>query len=248
VNLYVYTYAPWFAYLWVPLTYLPRELVETAWLSLMLGCVGWLTYPLLHSWTGALLAMLIVPQVIEYAWIGNVDPLMLVGLALVRTRGGPVLVGFAASLKITPIAFAVHYVLRGEWKRAAVAVAIAVALWAPIFLFDLSVYGQIGTLLMTTPYSLLQFGPLVWIVGNALALGAIGILAVRRRRFALVASAAAAMLANPRMSLYAVGFFLIPARAAICHMPLDLAPSWGSRRGDDRRDPRGGDRCSASRL
>ena len=208
-----YTYSPWFAYVWVPLTYLPRGLVEAAWLVVLLGCVAWLTYPLVSSFTGLLTALLIGPQVMEYAWIGNVDTLMLAGLALLHTRVGPILVGLAASLKITPIAFVAYYVLRREWGKAGLAIGVAVAMWALVFAFDLSAFGEAGYD-ATTPWSLMNYGPVAWLVGTGLIIGAVSVIALRDRRYVLLACAVAAMLGNPRLNLYNIGYLLVPARMA----------------------------------
>ena len=217
-----YTYSPWFAYLWVPLTYLPRGLVEAAWLVVLLGCVAWLTYPLLSSFTGLLTALLIGPQVMEYAWIGNVDALMLAGLALLHTRAGPILVGLAASLKITPIAFVAYYVLRREWGKAGLALGTAGALWVPVFTFDLSAFGEAGYD-ATTPYSLMNFGLVPWLIGTALVVGAVGVVALRDRRYGLLACAVAAMLGNPRLNLYNVGYLFVPARIHVADVEDDRA-------------------------
>ena len=206
-------YSPWFAYLWVPLTYLPRGLVEGVWLIVLLGCVVWLAYPLLSSFTGLLAALFIVPQVTEYAWIGNVDALMLAALALLHTRAGPVLVGLAASLKISPIAFVAYYLLRREWGKAALSSGVAVALWMPAFLFDMSAFGESGYG-GVTPWSLMNYGLMPWLLGNGLIIATIGIIGLRDRRFVLLACAVAAMLGNPRLNLYSVGYLLVPARIA----------------------------------
>lgn len=212
MDVQVYTYAPWFAYLWVPLTLLPHALVEAVWLALLLASVAWLAYPLFRSVAGTLLGLLIVPQMVEYAWIGNVDALMLVALALLRTRAGPVLVGIAASLKITPIAFVAYYVVRREWSRAAVAVGMAAVLWAPALLFDLSKFGAPLHAVDPDIYSLSALGVLPWLASNAVILGGLALLALRDHRFVLLAAAVAAMLGNPRMTMYAVGYLVIPSR------------------------------------
>lgn len=206
-----YTYAPWFAYLWVPLTFLDRHLVETVWLAILVVSVLWLALPLVGSYAGIVLALLLVPQMLEYAWIGNVDAVMLVGLATTHTRVGPLFVGLAASLKITPIVFVAVYVARGEWTRAVFATAVALALWLPAFAFDVSAFGQAGYD-VTTPYSLMVFGPVAWAVGVGTLVGAVVVAAIRDRRYVLLASAVAAMLFNPRLNLYNLGYLIVPAR------------------------------------
>jgi hypothetical protein len=207
-----YQYSPWFAYVWVPLTYLPRDLITWIWLALLMGCVAWLAYPLLRSYLGILFAMLVIPQVMEYAWIGNVDALMLVALTFMNRRAGPVLVGLAASLKITPIAFVLVYLLRREWRKAAVASGVAAILSLPIAAFDLSGV-NVGSGM--TPYSLWASGPLL---GTLSAVGLAGVCAYmiwRDRSLGGVAAALIAMFANPRVNLYNIGYLLVPAHTAV---------------------------------
>jgi len=51
----VFRYSPWFAGLWVPLTYLPRPVVDVAWSVLMLGAAFAAVLPILarFGWRGA---------------------------------------------------------------------------------------------------------------------------------------------------------------------------------------------------
>jgi hypothetical protein len=206
-----YQYSPWFAFLWIPLTYLPRDLVTWTWLLILAASVVWLALPLLRSYAGLLLAMLVIPQVMEYAWIGNVDALMLLALTLLNRRIGPVVVGLAASLKITPIAFVLVYLVRREWVKAGVSCLVAAIFSAPILLFDLSAV-NVGTGM--TPYSLWGAGPIVGAVTTtALVLGC-AYFVWRDRSLASVASAVVAMLGNPRVNLYNIGYLLVPAHTA----------------------------------
>jgi hypothetical protein len=153
-----------------------------------------------------MLAALIVPQMLEYAWLGNVDPLVLAALALHRSRAGPLLVGVAASLKIAPIAFVVTYIVAREWNRAAIAVAVAAALWLPALAFDLSLWNT-----SLTPYSPMSVSLAAGIAWAAiLALAAL----LSARRHPALASSLLALALIPRLHLYSVGILVIPARDA----------------------------------
>lgn len=132
----LYRYAPWFAYLWVPLTYLPHPLVMALWAA-VLACAGlWLIRPL---WTpaGVALALLCFPDLLRVTSTGNVQPLLLAGIAYgLTSRWGPLILGAAASLKGWPLAFALWW-----WdRRVLYAVAVAAVLIAPVALYDLSAY------------------------------------------------------------------------------------------------------------
>ena len=202
----LYRYAPWFAYAWVPITYLPKGAVLLGWMVLCLGAAIASCAPLL--WRGpagwAALALLL-PFQLEGAAFGNVQPLLvLVLLWSVERRSGPVWVALAASLKVTPIVLAVVYAGRGEWRRAAIAAGLTAVLAVPMLAFDLSGYStDIGAGQM----SLLTISPLLWGLGVAVALGAAWILA--RTRYAWVAGAVALMVALPRFLLYEIGFALV---------------------------------------
>jgi Glycosyltransferase family 87 len=202
-----YRYSPWFAALFVPLRTLPREAVEVAWVTIGLCVVAWLAWPLRRTPTGLMLAALIVPQMLEYAWLGNVDPLVLAALALNRSRAGPLLVGVAASLKIAPIAFVVTYIVAREWKRAAIALLVAAALWLPALAFDLSLWNT-----SLTPYSPMSVSLAAGIAWAAiLALAAL----LSARRHPALASSLLVLALTPRLHLYSAGILVIPARDAL---------------------------------
>jgi hypothetical protein len=132
----LYRYAPWFAYLWVPLTYLPHAVVMTLWAAVLAAAALWLIRPI---WTpaGVALALLCFPDLLRVTSTGNVQPLLLAVIAYgLTSRWGPLLIGAMSSLKGWPLAFALWW-----WDRRLIyAAAIAVALVAPIVLFDMSAY------------------------------------------------------------------------------------------------------------
>jgi hypothetical protein len=138
----VYRYAPWFAWAWVPLTYLPRALVETAWsLVLILATVAALR-PLMRPTAASIgTAALIGSMLIWATSVGNVQPLMVAVLVHgIDRRSGPLWVGIAASLKAVPIVYVLLYLGRREWSRVLATLAVAALLAAPLLITPLGNY------------------------------------------------------------------------------------------------------------
>jgi hypothetical protein len=138
----LYRYAPWFAFAWIPLTYLPMEAVASAWVGLMVAAALISTVPLLRMGpTGWAAFAFFLPLQLQGAVFGNVQPLLVLALMWgVNRRSGPIWIALCASLKATPIVLALVYAGRGEWRRAAIAGALTAVLVAPMLLFDLSGY------------------------------------------------------------------------------------------------------------
>ncbi len=156
---FVYRYAPWFAFVWVPFTHLPRLPVEVAWALVLLAATGLAMYHLRRSVAELCLALLLGALLFRTAGWANVQPLVVLSLIyLLPTRAGPWAVGVTASLKVLPILLVAVYVWRREWGAAAIALGVAALLWAPILFFDLSAYPASrglnlydATLLMAVP-------------------------------------------------------------------------------------------------
>jgi len=204
----LFRYAPWFAYAWVPLTFLPRELVTAGWVGLMLVAAIASTLPLLrHGLAGTAAFALFTPLQVQGAMFGNVQPaLVLMLLWGVERRSGPVWIAVAASMKAVPVLLAVVYAGRGEWLRAGLALLFTVVLVAPAFLFDLSGYStQPGPGNM----SLISVTALLYVV-VALALLALAFL-VARSPYRWVAGALAMIAALPRFLTYEISFLLVGA-------------------------------------
>jgi len=197
----VYRYAPWFAWLAVPFTYLPVGLAGAIWSLILVAASVAAVVPLARHGSWAQVAFFF-PILIGISAYGNVQALMVASLVWSVDRwSGPVWIGAAASLKIFPILFALTYVGRRQWLRAAIAVAVAALLWSPAVLFDLRGYvTEAG-----------QAGLLGWAVGYYLLAAAAAVVAVwfARGRFGWLASAIAVVLAAPRFFIYDLTYLMV---------------------------------------
>lgn len=201
----VYRYAPWLAWLTIPFTYLPVQVAGAIWSALLVAGSLLAVVPLARRGAWVPVAFFF-PILVGISAYGNVQALVVASLVWsVQRPSGAVWVGIAASLKIFPIVFAVTYLVRGQWLRAAVAVVVAALLWAPALLYDLSGYvtesGQAGLFGST----------LVW---SLVAAGAVLVAAwLARTRYGWLASATAVVLAAPRFFIYDLTYFLVGADA-----------------------------------
>ena len=155
----IYRYAPWFAGLWVPLTYLPHALVMALWDALLVGSAMWLVWPNWRSPASVALSLLLLPYVLKVTSTGNVQILMLAAIAYgLTSRWGPIAVGMAASLKGWPLLFAAYWWRRPS--RIAFAVGVAALLLLPMLAFDLSAYPPTTGVVVTPAIknALLVFG------------------------------------------------------------------------------------------
>lgn len=202
----LFRYAPWFAVAWIPLTYLPKDAVLIAWMSLCLGAAIASVAPLAREGLAGWAALIfLLPIQLDGAAFGNVQPLLVLMLLWgVPRRSGPIWIALGASLKGTPLVLAVVYAGRGEWKRAALTVAITATLVAPMLLFDLSGYStEVGS----GQLSLTQWSPLTW---ASVTLAAVAVtFRLAKTRYAWLAGSVAMFLALPRSFLYQVGFVIV---------------------------------------
>lgn len=206
-----YRYAPWFAYAWVPLTHLPDGAVRIGWSALLLLGALLSVRPLLHpSKASVLLLILFAPLMFGSASGGNVQPLMIgVLVAGLSTRWGWLTVGFAASLKLIPLAFCAVFIAERRWWQAVGAVALTAVLWAPIL------WMTVEPITFDTGLARLLPTPL-WLVipasGAAVALW----FAARRSPYTGLVAASAAILALPRLFVYELAMLLpaVPTRQA----------------------------------
>lgn len=114
-------------------------------------------------------------------------------------RSFPVWVGLAPSLKILPILYVWPDVVDFRWRRAAVAIGIFVALWAPALMYGLSNYPTVFTPTM----SLLQVSGWLW---AAVAAGAVvWAFLARRSRYRWLATTLAILALYPRLHFHYIG-------------------------------------------
>lgn len=209
----VYRYAPWFAFAWIPLTVLPRSLVDALWSVALLGASAAVVLPTLalRSRAAIAFAFLIGSFLVLIASRGNVQPLMVAALAFgVERRSGPLWIALCASLKATPIIFVVVYVVRGEWMRAAVTLAVTAVLVLPMALFGIGDY----TTDPGSSASLYVLSPVLFVMVGGASVLAAAYVAWRHPAWGWLAASVAVILCLPRYFPYELTFLfvgLVPA-------------------------------------
>jgi hypothetical protein len=209
----VYRYAPWFAWAWVPLTYLQREIANVVWSAALLAASGFALLPLVQrrAWLAFAFFM---PILVGISAIGNVQPLLVAALVLgVERRSGPLWIAAAASLKAVPILLVVTYLGRGEWVRAGAAILLTGVLVLPMLLHDLSNY-PVGA---DAAAFLIQW-PIIY--GFVIAAGILLSGRLARSRHAWLASSATTALALPRFFVYDVTFLMPAILGAAARKPV----------------------------
>jgi hypothetical protein len=192
-----YRYAPWFAYAFVPLASLPWNVLVVAWTGFTLACSLLAILPLLRDRRpqAVLLAGIFGPLLVAISLSGNVQaPLVALLVWALPTRWGPIAIGLAASLKLTPILLCIGYLSSRQWRQALTAAAIAILLWAPVLFFQISpiTFDSGGAAIGTWAWVVLLGG------STLVALW----LAYRRSRLAWLGAAVAAYLSTPRLYIY----------------------------------------------
>lgn len=209
----VYRYAPWFAFAWVPLTFLPRSLVDAAWSVALVGASLAVVIPVLRSGSRSAVAFaaIIGSFLILISSRGNVQPLMVAALAYgVERRSGPMWIALCASLKATPILFSLVYLARGDWRRFLVTIALAAILIGPMLMFGTGDY-------TTDPgwsHSLYVVSPALFAAVAAASVVVALYVAWRYRPYAWLAMGVAVLLCLPRYFPYELTFLfvgLVPA-------------------------------------
>lgn len=193
----VYRYSPWFAWLWAPLTVLPRQVVDVAWSLVLLAASAAAVWPMVRR--GAWIAVaFFAPILVGISAGGNVHALLIAALVLgVERRSGPLWIGIAASLKLFPILFALTYLGRRQWWRATATAVIAAVLLAPYLLYDLTNY-----VTSAGGAAILWDAPVIY--GFVVAAAIAASLLLARTRYGWLASATTVVLALPRSFLYDV--------------------------------------------
>jgi hypothetical protein len=147
-----YRYPAWFAWTWVPLSYLPHDVIMAVWRLAMVGLALAIIPALWDSWLGRAGLWLFVPMLVATGWMGNVQP----AVVALTVYGG---VGIAAGIKGYPLVALLPDVLTRNWRRVAMQAGIAAALWATILLFDVSAYPNVRGFWPTDLAVLLAFVP-----------------------------------------------------------------------------------------
>ena len=202
-----YRYAPWLAWLWIPLTALPKGVAQVTWSGLLIvgAAVALLPLARVRSVSAICLLFLLGGLVLRTASTGNVHVLVIASLVWgAHRRSGPLWVGVAASLKLAPLAYVLVYLGRREWRNATLAIGTFVVLTAPILLYSLANYpvdpGESLSLLSIA-------GPVSWALAALAAAGAA--VALARGRFAWPAASVAAIAAAPRLDYYDLTYLLV---------------------------------------
>jgi hypothetical protein len=202
----VYRYSPWFAWLWAPLTVLPRAAVNVIWSAVLLAATAVAVWPLVERRAWVAVAFFL-PVLVGISAGGNVHAMLIAALVLgVDRRTGPLWIAIAASLKLFPILFALTYLGRRQWWKAAFAVGLSALLLAPYLLYDLTNYvTSAGGAVLLLDWPIVYVAAVVAATAAALALAS--------TRYAWLASSVAVVLALPRSFLYDVTWIMVGTQA-----------------------------------
>ena len=201
-QLSAYRYSPWFAYAWLPFTYLPPTVVRVLWSALMVAATALAVAPLVRD-RAVYPVLLFGPILIGISAIGNVHPAMMAVLMWgIPRRWGGLAVGLAASLKVVPILLILHFVAERRWTQAGVAIVVAAALWLPILLFDIAPVSF-------DPGAARTLAVPVWILVGAFGVAGATWLGLRRSRYSGLAAGTAALLALPRLFVYEISLVMV---------------------------------------
>ncbi len=203
----VYRYAPWFAWLAVPFTFLPLQVAGALWSVILVLASVAAVVPLAQrrAW---LQVAFFFPILIGISAVGNAHALMVAWLVWgVERRTGPLWIALAASLKAVPILLALVYLGRRQWWRVAATLALTALLVAPALLYDLS-----GYVTSTGQAGMLAELPLLY--GAVVAAACVAAVVMAAGRMGWLSGALAVVLATPRFFVYDVTYFLVGGAVA----------------------------------
>jgi hypothetical protein len=212
----IFRYAPWFAYAWLPLSYLPQAAAFAIWRAILLIASAAAIWPLVRRPTPAslTLAILMFALLLSSLPAANVTALVVGSLVVgLRTRVGPVILGLAASLKVFPLLLVAGYLAERRWRDAAIALSVAALLWLHVLAFDLSTFPVDvgGGSFFLGGISLWGVSPILWVAGAAVLGLATGVLVLRRSGWSWLAAAAAIPTMVPRVWLPDAAYVLVAA-------------------------------------
>lgn len=222
----IYRYAPWFAFAWLPLTYLGQGAAYVTWRGILLLSTLVAIWPLIRRPTPAslTLAVLLGGLLVSNLPAANVTPLIVGTLvAGLRSRVGPVILGLAGSLKLFPLILVTGYLAERRWLAATVAIGVTSVLWLNILAFDFLLYTQIGgPSFYVGGVSLLGVSPLLWLPVAVAAAGVVIGFAARGSRWTWLAAGAAIPLAVPRVWLPDAAYVLlgVVVPAVLARVPM----------------------------
>jgi hypothetical protein len=199
----IYRYAPWFAWLAVPWTFLPQWLAGVLWSAVLLGASALALLPLirLRAW---ILVAFFGPILVGISAVGNIQPLIVAALVLgVERRSGPLWIALAASLKIFPLLLALVYAGRRQWWAFAATTGITALLWLPaVLLYDLRAYPASAG----EAKALIAF-PIVYFAVVGIGIGAT--FALARTRWGWLAGATTVIVSLPRLFVYDLTYLMV---------------------------------------
>ena len=212
----MYRYAPWFAWLTVPVTFLPVQVAGTLWSAVLLVASGVAVLPAIRARAWLLVAFFL-PILVGISAVGNVHALMIAWLVHgVGRRSGPLWIALAASLKIFPILLAAVYAGR---RRVVAARPDPGPDRTPLgsgLAFGLQHYpveaGQAASLIAI---------PALWVV--IVGAAAVAALWLARGPFGWLAAATSVVLAVPRLFVYDVTYLLV-GTAPVDPVAVDPTP------------------------
>jgi hypothetical protein len=183
--------------------------VVVGWSAVLVAATAYCAWRVLqYGPLGAAVGLIFVPMLLITASYGNVQPLL---IAALMSNRGPLVVGIAASLKVTPL------LLAAGWRVRSIVQTLGVAalLWAPALLWDLSSYP-------TRPGNPIITGPL-W--AHAAGAAVLAAAAWRYPRYRPLMAALAAVVALPRLHVYDFTFILagLPRREEVGREPPNEA-------------------------
>jgi Glycosyltransferase family 87 len=193
---FLYRYAPWFAYAFVPLTYIPRNIVAPVWDLVLVAATIGVVWPALRTRTieGLAVGVFLGGLLMQATAFANVHALMLLPLVYrLEKRDGPLWIAVAASLKAFPLLLVLVYAGRHEWSKVAWTLGLTALLVGPMLLFDLSHYPTESA----EPWLTLTNPPILYVA----VVGGLAVATWRyaRTRWAWLLGATLMILASPRI-------------------------------------------------